>query len=47
MRDVTFSRLPAGLRSSDHRLWLAVLGVVIAAAAAITAITNFEAPRHR
>jgi hypothetical protein len=34
-------------RSSDHRLWLALLGVVIAAAAAITAIIKFEFPSHR
>jgi hypothetical protein len=40
MRDVTFSRVPARLRSSDHRLWLAVLAVVIAAAAGIAAITT-------
>ena len=33
-------------RSSDHRLWLALLGVVIAAAAAITAIVKFEFPSH-
>jgi len=33
-------------RSSDHRLWLALLGVVIAAAAAITAIIKFEFPSH-
>src|SRR5580692_9109918 len=46
MRDVTFSRVPARLRSSDHRLWLAVLGVVIAVAAAITAIITFEFPSH-
>jgi hypothetical protein len=44
MRDVTFSRVPARLRSSDHRLWLAGLGVVIAVAAAITALTTFEVP---
>jgi hypothetical protein len=44
MRDVTFSRVPARLRSSDHRLWLAVLGVVIAVAAAITALITFEFP---
>jgi hypothetical protein len=46
IRDVTFSRLPAGLASSDRRLWLAVPGVVIAAAAAITAIITFEGPSH-
>jgi hypothetical protein len=46
MRDVTFSRVPAGLHSSDRRLWLAVLGVVIAVAAAITAILKFEVPSH-
>jgi hypothetical protein len=46
MRDVTFSRVPARLRSSDHRLWLAVLGVVIAVAAAITAIITVESPSH-
>jgi hypothetical protein len=46
MRDVTFSRVPAGLRRSHHRLWLAVLGVVLAVAAAITAIIKFEAPSH-
>jgi len=46
MRDVTFSRAPAGLHSSNHRLWLAVLGVVIAVAAAITAIIKFEVPSH-
>jgi hypothetical protein len=33
-------------RSRDHRLWLALLGVVIAAAAAITAIIKFEFPSH-
>ncbi len=33
-------------RSNDHRLWLALLGVVIAAAAAITAIIKFEFPSH-
>jgi hypothetical protein len=33
-------------RSSDHRLWLALLGVLIAAAAAITAIIKFEFPSH-
>jgi hypothetical protein len=47
MPDVTFSRVPAGLHSSNHRLWLAVLAVVIAvAAAAITAIIKFQAPSH-
>jgi hypothetical protein len=44
MRDVTFSRVPARLRSSGHRLWLTVLGVVIAVAAAITAIITFGFP---
>jgi len=39
---MTFSRASAGQRSRDHRLWLAVLGVVIAATAAITAIIRFE-----
>jgi hypothetical protein len=33
-------------RSSDHRLWLALAGVVIAASAAITAIIKFEFPSH-
>ena len=33
-------------RSRDHRLWLALLGVVIAASAAITAIIKFEFPSH-
>jgi hypothetical protein len=46
MRDVTFSRLPARLRSSDHRLWLAVPAVVIAAAAAVTAIIMSGSPSH-
>jgi hypothetical protein len=46
MRDVTFSRVPAGLHSSNRRLWLAVLGVVTAVAAAITAIIEFEVPSH-
>lgn len=46
MRDVKFSRVPAGLHSSDHRLWLVVLGVVIAVAAAITAFIKFEVPPH-
>jgi hypothetical protein len=46
MRDVTYSRVPARLRSSDHRLWLAGLGVVIAVAAAITAIIAFAIPSH-
>ena len=46
MRDVTFSWLPGGLRRSNHRLWLAVLAVVVAAAAAVTAIVTFNgAPR--
>jgi hypothetical protein len=44
MRDVTFSRVPARLRSSDHRLWLAGLGVTIAVGAAITAIIAFAIP---
>jgi len=43
---VTYSRVPARLRSSDHRLWLAGLGVVIAVAAAITAIIAFAIPSH-
>jgi hypothetical protein len=46
MRDVTFSRLPARLRRSDHRLWLAVPAVVIAAAAAVTAIIMSGFPSH-
>ena len=46
MRDVTFSRVPAGLHSSNRRLWLAVLAVVIAAAAAIPAIIKVEGPSH-
>jgi hypothetical protein len=33
-------------RSNDHRLWLALLGVVIAAAAAIFGILKFEFPSH-
>ena len=33
-------------RSSDHRLWLALAGVILAAAAAITAIIKFEFPSH-
>ncbi len=33
-------------RSNDHRLWLALAGVVIAASAAITAIVKFEFPSH-
>jgi len=41
---VTFSRVPARLRSSDHRLWLAGLGVTIAVGAAITAIIAFAIP---
>jgi hypothetical protein len=44
MRDVTFSWVPARLRSSDHRLWLAGLGVTIAVGAAITAIIAFAIP---
>jgi len=46
MRDVTFSPVPDGLSRSNHRRWLAVLAVVIAVAAAITAIIKFEAPSH-
>jgi hypothetical protein len=46
MRDVTFSRVPTGLHGGHHRLWLAVLGVVIAVAAAITAIIQFQGPSH-
>jgi len=33
-------------RSSDHRLWLALLGVVVTAAAAIFGIIKFEFPSH-
>jgi hypothetical protein len=33
-------------RSNDHRLWLALLGVVVAAAAAIVGILRFEFPSH-
>ena len=33
-------------RSNDHRLWLALLGVVVAAAAAIIGILKFEFPAH-
>ncbi len=33
-------------RSNDHRLWLALLGVLIAAAAAIFGILKFEFPSH-
>jgi hypothetical protein len=33
-------------RSNDHRLWLALLGVVVAAAAAIFGILKFEFPAH-
>ena len=33
-------------RSNDHRLWLALLGVVVAAAAAIVGILKFEFPSH-
>jgi hypothetical protein len=33
-------------RSNDHRLWLALLGVVVAAAAAIVGILKFEFPTH-
>jgi hypothetical protein len=36
--------VPARLRSSDHRLWLAGLGVTIAVGAAITAIIAFAIP---
>ena len=34
------------MHSSSRRLWLAVLGVVLAVAAAITAIIKLEAPSH-
>jgi hypothetical protein len=33
-------------RSRDHRLWLALIGVVVAAAVAITGILKFEFPSH-
>jgi hypothetical protein len=33
-------------RSNDHRLWLALLGVVVVAAAAIFGILKFEFPSH-
>ena len=33
-------------RNRDHRLWLALLGVVVAAAAAIFGILKFEFPSH-
>jgi hypothetical protein len=33
-------------RSNDHRLWLALLGVLVAAAAAIFGILRFEFPSH-
>jgi hypothetical protein len=33
-------------RSNDHRLWLALLGVLVAAAAAIFGIIRFEFPSH-
>jgi hypothetical protein len=33
-------------RSNDHRLWLALLGVLVAAAAAIVGILKFEFPSH-
>jgi hypothetical protein len=33
-------------RSNDHRLWLALLGVLVAAAAAIFGILKFEFPSH-
>ena len=33
-------------RSSDHRLWLALGGVVVVAAAAIVGIVKFEFPSH-
>ncbi len=33
-------------RSGDHRLWLALVGVLLAAAAAIAAIIKFEFPSH-
>ena len=32
--------------SNDHRLWLALGGVVVVAAAAITGIIKFEFPSH-
>jgi hypothetical protein len=43
---VTFSRVPGGLRRSNHRLWLAVLAAVIAAAAAMTAIITSGFSSH-
>jgi hypothetical protein len=46
MRDVTSSRVTAGLHRSNHFRWLAILGVVIAVAAAITTIITLEAPSH-
>ena len=33
-------------RSNDHRIWLALLGVLVAAAAAIFGILKFEFPSH-
>jgi hypothetical protein len=44
IRDRTFSGVHAGLRGSNHRLWLALLGIVIAATAVITAMITFEFP---
>jgi len=40
---MAFTRVRAGLRRGDHRLWLALLGVVLAAAAVI-AIIKLEFP---
>jgi hypothetical protein len=45
-RDRAFSRVHAGLRSSDRRLWLALLGIVIAAAAVIIVMIKFEFRSH-
>ena len=42
---MAFSRVRAGLRRGDHRLWLALLGAVIAAVAVI-AIIKLEFPPH-
>ena len=42
---MAFSRVRAGLRRSDHRLWLALLGAVIATVAVI-AIIKLEFPPH-